>query len=140
MIPRDRRVFVCTEPVDMRRSIDGLRKTVVDRFGEDASTSLYVFTNKKRDRAKLLWRISVGWCVLYEKLDQHRFQLPSSSTASKRVSLDRQSLARLLRGVPTRRHQTERDIAREARRKVQVSTRKPCSSTTKSPGGAYTEA
>ena len=47
----DYQINVCLEPVDMRKSIDGLIAKVVDYFTEEVqSKTLFVFCNKGRDR------------------------------------------------------------------------------------------
>ena len=39
MIPSATRIFVCTEPQDMRRSFDGLSLAAQEHLGEDRATS-----------------------------------------------------------------------------------------------------
>lgn len=121
MIPAGRRIFLCVEPVDLRRGVDGLRRTVRERFGEDASSSLYLFTNKRRDRVKLLWALQSGWYFLYGRLDGHRIDVPANSGGgTQRIVLEVKGLGKLLEGVPARGHRarSSRAIAREAREKV----------------------
>ena len=56
MIPAQVRVFVCTEPVDMRYGFDRLMQVVRERVGrEPVDGGLYAFANRKRTRLKLLW-------------------------------------------------------------------------------------
>lgn len=53
MIPSSVRIFVCNEPQDMRRSFDGLALAARQHVGEDPeSGALFVFVNKKRNRAR----------------------------------------------------------------------------------------
>lgn len=54
----------------MRKSIYGLSVLVAMELDRDpADRALYVFTNKGRDKIKLLiWHINGYWC-LYKKLD-----------------------------------------------------------------------
>ncbi len=51
------RVFLCIEPVDFRKSIDGLALLVEQSLGLALfEPVLYVFVNKRRDKIKiLLW-------------------------------------------------------------------------------------
>ena len=54
MIPSATRIFVCAEPQDMRRSFDGLSLAAERHLDEDPkSGALFVFVNKRRDRATL---------------------------------------------------------------------------------------
>ncbi len=63
-------MFVAVEPIDMRRSIDGLVLAVTERLQQDAKVerALYAFANARRDRVKIIWRTSTGWCLLYTRL------------------------------------------------------------------------
>jgi transposase len=98
MIPSTVRIFVCSEPQDMRRSFDGLALAAQEHLGEDPqSGALFVFVNKRRNRVKVLWFDRNGYCLLYKRLHRARFELPLSRT------IDARALAQLLHGVPTRR-------------------------------------
>ena len=122
MIPSSTRIFVATEPADMRRSIDGLGAWVRDHLNKDpqADRALFVFTNKRRDRVKVLWRDATGWCLLYQRLDVRRVLVPTSSRDGARsVAVDARALAALLDGVEAVRiRPTTRGIVRLAREKV----------------------
>lgn len=94
MIPSTVRIFVCTEPQDMRRSFDGLALAAKEQLGEDPlSGALFCFVNKRKNRIKVLWFDRNGYCLLYKRLHQARFLLPDERT------IDPVALARLLRGV-----------------------------------------
>jgi len=98
MIPSSVRIFVCTEPQDMRRSFDGLAQAAREHLGEDPqSGALFVFVNKRRDRCKVLWFDRNGYCLLYKRLHRARFVAPMSGT------IDGRTLALMMRGVPTSR-------------------------------------
>ena len=98
MIPSDVRILVCTEPQDMRRSFDGLCLVVEQYVGADPkSGALFVFTNKRKNRLKVLWFDRNGFCILYKRLHRARFDLPSSRT------IDSRTLGVILRGVDSAR-------------------------------------
>lgn len=123
MIPGGLRIFVAVEPVDMRRSIDGLVATVQERLGKDAKAerALFVFANARRDRAKMVWRTRNSWSLLYMRLDAgYRVVLPSAAVGDASVVVDARELAAILDGAKTR--PTERDVVREARARVSIST------------------
>lgn len=66
MIPAGVRIFVCTEPVDMRRSFDGLALAAREKLGCDPQQGgIFVFANKRSNRLKLLWFDRNGYCILY---------------------------------------------------------------------------
>jgi transposase len=70
-------VYLYRYPVDMRKSVDGLCALVVLELGRNpADRSLYVFTNRGRDKVKLLiWHLN-GYWVLYKRLEKQRFSWP----------------------------------------------------------------
>lgn len=94
MIPSTVRIYVCSEPQDMRGSFDRLSLVVKERLGEDAhSGALFCFVNKRHNRLKVLWRDIDGMCILYKRLHGARFILPDNRV------IDAGELARILRGV-----------------------------------------
>jgi transposase len=100
MIPAHVRIFVCTEPVDLRRAFDGLALAARERLGEDPRAGgLFVFTNRRANRCKVVWFDRTGACLLYKRLHDARFRLPAAADAPG-VRIDGAALARLLDGVP----------------------------------------
>jgi transposase len=102
MIPPHTRIFVCTEPVDMRRSFDGLALAARQRLGHDPLLGgLFVFVNHKMTRLKIIWLDVNGLCILYKRLHRARFVLPPPNSDLRPLALVAQDvLASLLRGVP----------------------------------------
>ena len=119
MIPKAMRILLCAEPVDMRRSFDGLAAMVVEKLDEDPTveSAMFVFINTRRSRAKILWRDATGFCLLYKRLDARVFALPEMTEGATTVSLDARALATLLDGVVEEGPppSTNRDLARAAR-------------------------
>ncbi|HET9643220.1 MAG TPA: IS66 family insertion sequence element accessory protein TnpB [Burkholderiaceae bacterium] len=71
------RAFVCTEAVDMRKSIDALAQMVSLSMGMNPmSGQIYVFIGRRRDKAKLLVWDRHGFWVLYKRLEAGRFTDP----------------------------------------------------------------
>jgi transposase len=100
MIPTEVRIFVCTEPIDMRFGFDRLAAAVRERVGQDPlSGGLYIFANRAATRLKLLWFDRNGLCILYKRLHRAVFELPIVPDGSRAVRLDRCALAALLAGV-----------------------------------------
>lgn len=98
MIPSSVRIFVCSEPQDMRRSFDRLAQAANEYIGEDAqSGALFCFANKRNNRLKVLWFDRNGFCILYKRLHRARFELPESRV------IDARALGHLLRGVENAR-------------------------------------
>ena len=121
MLPLSTRVFVCTEPQDMRRSFDRLAQEVRAHIGEDPQGgALFVFVSKSGTRVKVLWWERNGYCLLYKRLHRALFVVPSGhphGPGARRI--DGPALAQLLAGVVVERSQLQRTaqsagIARDA--------------------------
>lgn len=93
-------MLVWSEPIDLRKGVDGL-SALVRRVGEDVySGHFYVFVSRRADRLKVLTWQRGGFVLLYKLLDGGRFRLPE--TASAQLDLDGAELAMLLDGVDLR--------------------------------------
>ena len=71
------KIFIDLEPLDLRKSIDGLSSQVMDVLSvSPQSGHLFVFFNKSRDKLKvLLWHRN-GFLLLYKKLEKGKFKVP----------------------------------------------------------------
>jgi len=59
------RAYVCAEPVDMRKQIDGLAQLVESVFAADVfGGQMFVFLGKRRNKVKLLWWDRHGFFLL----------------------------------------------------------------------------
>ncbi len=95
------RIFVATEPVDLRRSIDGLAALVMNAFGEDPlSGHLFVFRNRRGDRMKVLAWDRNGYAIWYKRLERGRFSFPP---AGGRRAISAQTFQLLIGGLDLRR-------------------------------------
>lgn len=75
-LPPSVRVFLCLEPTDMRKGIDGLSALVENRLRMDAlSGHLFCFFNKPRDKVKVLFWDTTGFCLYLKRLERGRFHL-----------------------------------------------------------------
>lgn len=71
------RAYVCAEPIDMRKSIDGLAMLVEPLIGMNAlSGHVFVFVSKRRNKVKLLVWDRNGFWLLYKRLERGRFATP----------------------------------------------------------------
>lgn len=83
----------------MRKSFNGLWAEASEVLEEDPfSGSLFVFTNKRRDRIKILYWDGSGVWVFAKRLETGRFSWPRGSDALK-LSLTPQALGMLLEGI-----------------------------------------
>jgi transposase len=93
------RVFIASEPLDMRGSFDALAGAV-RRLGLDpVDGHLYLFLNKRRRLAKALWFDGSGWCVLAKRLEAGSFQLPPFGDSDTRVEVDGNTFAAIIAGI-----------------------------------------
>src|SRR5580704_5712620 len=66
------KVFVAVEPCDMRKGFNGLHGLVTERLGEDPRQgALFVFTNRRRTRLKMLCWDGTGFWILTKRLVAH---------------------------------------------------------------------
>lgn len=92
-------VYLCREPVDMRKSIDGLSALVEQGLGLDPfAAALYVFASRRRDKIKILYWERCGFVVWYKRLERERFAWPRELSA-KTLSLTGRELSWLLDGI-----------------------------------------
>ncbi len=110
MIPVTVRIFVYREPVDMRRGFDGLALVARDAMGQDPrSGSLFIFSNRRTDKLKVLWWDRNGYCVLYKRFHRAVFELPSPiEDGARSVRIDGQQLARQAWNATKRANECER--------------------------------
>lgn len=68
------RVYIAADPLDFRKQIDGLALAVQETLELDPfSAHLFVFTNRTRDKLKLLYWHHNGYGLLYKRLEKGRF-------------------------------------------------------------------
>jgi transposase len=101
MIPTQVRIFLCTQPVDMRLGFDRLAQVARERVGRDPveGGALFVFAGRGATRLKVLWFDRNGLCLLYKRLHRAVFELPMAANGAVSIAIDSPALARLLAGV-----------------------------------------
>ncbi len=83
MIPSSVRIFVSTQPIDMRCAFDRLALIAKQLTGIDPmSGALFVFANKRFNRLKVLWYDKNGYALLYKRLHRAVFRLPRGMRSS----------------------------------------------------------
>jgi len=67
-------VYLCREPVDFRKSIDGLSVLVEQEFGLNPFAQvMYVFMNRQRTKIKVLYWHRNGFFLWMKRLEKDRF-------------------------------------------------------------------
>ncbi len=93
------RIYLAVEPVDMRKQVNGLWAVAAEKLREDPfGGALFVFTNKERDRVKILCWDGTGLWVAAKRLEKARFSWPALNGAPK-VDMEPAALTMLLAGI-----------------------------------------
>ncbi len=102
MLPPSVRIFVATEPADMRRGFDGLSAMVREFVGEDPlSGHLFLFRNRRGDRVKILYWDRSGYALFYKRLERGVFRIPRAS-GERSIEIDSSELLLVLEGIDLR--------------------------------------
>lgn len=73
-------VYIHVGPVDFRKGINGLGCEVSQSFGDGVNgKNLFVFTNRKRDRIRILYWDDTGYALWHKVLEEDKFQWPIRS-------------------------------------------------------------
>ena len=98
------KIYVALEPQDMRKSFNGLSELALVHLGGRLDRdALFVFTNRRRTRIKLLYFDGTGLWVATKRLEAGAFSWPATSGAGqKKLKLAPEALALLLDGVDMR--------------------------------------
>lgn len=91
-------VFAYAKPADLRRSYDGLFSIAREEMGQDVmSGDLFLFVNKRRNRAKVLLFDGTGLCIYMKRMEKGRFAAPWRRAADN-VTMTMSELALFLEG------------------------------------------
>lgn len=95
------RIFVAVAPVDLRRGFEGLTahvQSVLDRNVVEGG--LFVFTNRRKNRLRLLWWDGSGLWLATKRLERNSFDWPAAEGVS--VALRPEQLSALMAGLEVR--------------------------------------
>jgi transposase len=118
------RIYLATGATDMRKGFEGLYGLARDRLScEPLSGHIFLFSNAKRNRMKMLFWDGSGLWVCSKRLEKGRFRWPEAASGETRVTLSHEQLALLVGGI-------DLAAARPRRwyRKVTVTEEKSCKS------------
>ncbi|EAQ96473.1 IS66 family insertion sequence element accessory protein TnpB [Congregibacter litoralis] len=92
-------VYLCREPIDFRKGINGLSVWVEDSLSLDPlAATLFVFCNRRRDEVKILYWERSGFCLWQKRLEKARYHGPRKQSGAI-VMLTGQQLNWLIDGV-----------------------------------------
>ena len=96
---RNLRVFAYGAPADLRKGFDGLAGIVQGEMGHDVlSGDCFLFTNRRRTRAKVLLWDGTGLCIYMKRLEENRFACLWDRVKGDDVQLTMSELALFLEG------------------------------------------
>jgi len=95
------RVLLALEPCDLRAGFNTLQALVAETLREDVKSGmLFVFTNRKRSRLKILYFDGTGLWLLTKRLERGTFFWPRAAEAAKtRMHLAPEAFALLTDGI-----------------------------------------
>jgi transposase len=100
-LPPSVRIFVAVEPVDARKSFDGLSAVVRDSLGGDPMTGhMFVFINRRGDMVQILFWDRTGFVIMRKRLEAGTFRLVRGANGqSSHVEMDAADLGLMLEGI-----------------------------------------
>jgi transposase len=94
------RIYLAAGATDMRKGFEGLYGLVRDRLlCEPLSGHVFLFSNARRNRLKLLLWDGSGLWVCAKRLEKGRFRWPEAAAGQPKVVLSHEELALLLGGI-----------------------------------------
>jgi transposase len=97
-LPSTVRIWLCTQPTDMRKSFDTLAALVRQELAQDPlSGELFVFIGRRADRMKILYWDRDGLALWCKRLERGTFRPPAAAGAG--IKLSPAELAMLLEGI-----------------------------------------
>jgi transposase len=100
-LPPSVRIFAAVEPVDARKSLDGLAAVVRERLGGDPMTGhMFFFINRRGDVAQILFWDRTGFVVMRKRLEAGTFRLVRNAEGNmSHVEIDAAELGLMLEGI-----------------------------------------
>ncbi len=96
---RQIRVWACTEPVNMRKSFDGLYAIARHHMGRDPlEGDMYLFVARDRKQARVLYFDGTGLVVVAKRLERGKFNGPWEGDRDKPWCLTQSELSLFLEG------------------------------------------
>jgi len=94
------RIYLAAGATDMRKGFEGLYGLARDRLSCDPlSGHIFLFTNARHNRLKLLFWDGSGLWVCAKRLEKGRFRWPEAEGSQLKVMLSHEELALLVGGI-----------------------------------------
>ena len=97
------RIWLCTQPTDMRKSFNGLSALVKNQLKHNPLDGHYfVFVNRRKTQMKILYFEPSGFCLWSKRLEQGQFQVKPSSVGQR--SLRWSDLQLIIDGIEVKKY------------------------------------
>lgn len=98
------RIWLATQPADMRCSFDRLAELAQTVTDQDPTSGghLFLFRSRGGDRLKALYWDRDGYALWYKRLEEGTFKLPRIDASQRSVQLRASELAMMLDGIDLR--------------------------------------
>lgn len=81
------RIWLCTQPTDMRKSFNGLSALIKNQMQHNPLSGQYfVFVNRRKTQMKVLYFEPSGYCIWSKRLEQGQFQVRPHANGQKPLS------------------------------------------------------
>ena len=100
IIPAHTLISLCTAPIDMRKSFNGLIAIVRNTLDADPlADHLFVFLNHNHTLMKILYWDGDGFVIWYKRLERGTFRFPAVIGGTKSIEITRSGLSMILEGI-----------------------------------------
>jgi len=99
-LPSSVRIFIYTQPADMRCGFNKLSMFANNIMGQDPfSGHLFVYFNKRADKCKILFWDRTGFCIWYKRLEEGSFERIGNPSKTTSIEIDMTTLSLILEGI-----------------------------------------
>ncbi len=96
------KIWLYTEPTDMRKSYTGLSALVRQKLKENPlSGNYFVFINRKKTQTKILYFDRSGYCIWSKRLEQGQFN--TGKISQDKVVIEGTRLKMILEGIEAKK-------------------------------------
>lgn len=109
VVPRAVRVYFAIQPVNLRKSFDGLSNEIRHTLERDPlSGHVFVFLNRRKTQVKLIVWTRGGYTIVHKRLERGTFTFPARVVeGAASIAIDVHELAMLLEGIDVSRARTK---------------------------------
>ncbi|PRP92415.1 IS66 Orf2 like protein [Enhygromyxa salina] len=100
-LPPSVRIYFALDPVDLRKGFGGLFNVTRSLLAEDPMPGhLFVFINRRGNRAKILFWDRTGWIIYYKQIERGTFRAPKRPGLGEvKVEVEAAELMLILEGI-----------------------------------------